>query len=211
MRFDISVEQLMLDDVHDPFCFYKTDSIILLEFCSVLFWDKLRVSRCWIAKLYLEKIRDSKNVIILQRSVFHLCLSLVPPEYAVVFPPRQNSTSDLGVQNESEIFVVWMCFLQLLLRLSTWKERNKPKNPWTKPQTGTKQPISNFTSPSKILKSWKFWNIKNCLFLPQEQSPEKYFWYKQSNPECASWQKSLWHQLHTAALSWTPRPACTPI
>lgn len=35
MRFDLIVEQLMLDDIHDPFCFYKTDSIILF---AILFY-----------------------------------------------------------------------------------------------------------------------------------------------------------------------------
>lgn len=100
IRFGFIVEQVMLDDVHNPFCFCK-DLLHFLHFCFMFFWDNLRVSCCWIVKLYFEKITDSKNVIILQRRVFHQHVSLIHPKYAVVFLPKQNSGSDLRVQNQS--------------------------------------------------------------------------------------------------------------
>lgn len=95
MRFDLIVEQLMLDDIHDPFCFYKTDSIILFAIlfyiilgqlkgfpllnCKALSWEIKRQQECYCSS---------------EKCVPSACLSLVCPKYAVVFLPRQNSGSD---------------------------------------------------------------------------------------------------------------------
>lgn len=101
MRFGFIVEQLTLDDVHNPFYFYKTD-ITLFAFLFYVFLGPLKgfLSLNWKA-LSWENNRQQKCYCSSEKSVPWAYISLVLPKYAAVFLPKQNSGSDLGVQNES--------------------------------------------------------------------------------------------------------------
>lgn len=101
MRFGFIVEQLMLDDVHNPFYFYKTD-ITLFAFLFYVFLGQLKdfLSLNWKA-LSWKNTRQQKCYCSSEKSVPSACIHLVLPKYAVIFLPEQNSGSDLGIQHES--------------------------------------------------------------------------------------------------------------